>query len=61
MQIAEADTPITRAELALKLRVTDRTLRTWQREGYGPRARKVSPNRTIYDRSEVESFIKSFA
>jgi DNA-binding transcriptional MerR regulator len=46
---------LSQVETAALLAVTDRTLRNWQRSGFGPRPIRDGA-RLLYDRAEVEAF-----
>jgi DNA-binding transcriptional MerR regulator len=46
---------LSQVEAAAILAVTDRTLRNWQRSGFGPRP-VHDGSRLLYDRAEVEAF-----
>lgn len=51
--------PITRGELSLLGRVSTRTLQRWEAEGYGPKPRRISSKRVVYDRADVQNFLKT--
>jgi len=46
---------LTAPEAASILGVTDRTLRNWRREGFGPAPRRLGGS-VLYDPAEVEAF-----
>ena len=46
---------LSQLEAAAFLAVTDRTMRNWQRSGFGPQPVRDGA-RLLYDRAEVESF-----
>jgi DNA-binding transcriptional MerR regulator len=46
---------LTQGEAASLLGLTDRTLRNWRRDGYGPKSFKHG-SATLYRRSDIEAF-----
>jgi hypothetical protein len=50
---------LTPAELADVLRITDRALEMWRRQGRGPQFIRLGPTRIIYRRSAVEAWLLS--
>lgn len=52
----EAELLLTRAEAALILRTSPKTLANWSSAGIGPRSRK-SGRTAVYLRSEIESYV----
>jgi predicted DNA-binding transcriptional regulator AlpA len=47
------------AELARRLRLTDRALLVWRKRGAGPRFIRLGPKRVVYARADVEAWLAS--
>jgi excisionase family DNA binding protein len=54
---AESGDFLTTRELASELRVTSQTVRRWRSEGRGPRFVKLSGNRCLYRKRDVEHYL----
>jgi predicted DNA-binding transcriptional regulator AlpA len=48
---------LTTRDLAAELHVTDQTVRRWRCDGRGPRFIKLTGNRVLYRRRDLEEFL----